>query len=86
MPKKPIIEIAYVCNGKDPDCTKEGCYFKNHGPCCHTRNIKYARHKHWTPKKYPERFDIYKSDYGGEMIVRYYEKTNLDKDKEVWTP
>lgn len=73
------IEVAYICNGKVRNCTKVGCYYKNHGPCMHTRNPRYAKNGTVTdPRKYPERFEHFKANHGEEVIIRYYERSNQD--------
>lgn len=70
-----VVEVAYICNGKDPSCREGGgCYYRmtngRRGPCVHTRDPKYAKYGKKDPKKYPERFDRYKAG----NVVRYYEK------------
>lgn len=76
---KSRTEIAYICTGKDRTCKKTGCYYKNHGPCMHTQNPKYARNGIVTdPKKHPERFEAFKANYNGETVIRYYERSNKD--------
>lgn len=75
MSSKKVYEVAYVCNGKDPDCCgKQGCYYVNQngrrGPCIHTTDPNYAKNKPVDPKKYPDRFD----KFSYEDHVRYYER------------
>ena len=74
MPKKSY-EVAYICNGKDPDCRKTGCYYKiqngRKGPCMHTTNPKYAKNKPLDPREHRDLFD--KFSYEGQ--VKYYERT-----------
>lgn len=73
-------EIAYLCTGKDRTCTKTGCYYKNHGPCMHTLNPRYARNGVETePKKHPERFEAFKASCDGQIVTRYYEKGGQDQ-------
>jgi len=76
---KPKAEIAYLCTGKDRTCEKTGCFFKNHGPCMHTMNPRYARNGVETkPEKHPERFEKFKANCGGQIVIRYYERSNQD--------
>lgn len=66
-----IIQVAYVCNGKDRSCRKDSCYYKNHGPCMHTLNPKYAKYGTVDdPKNHRERFDKFTC----ENMIRYYER------------
>lgn len=71
---KKTYEVAYICNGKDPNCKKTGCYYKiqngRRGPCMHTQNTKYAKNKIADPRADKDRFDRFR--YGDQ--VRYYEK------------
>lgn len=72
---KVNIEVAYICNGKDRSCTKDSCYYKNHGSCMHTTNPKYAKYGPVSnPRAYPDRFDKFRY----EVTVRYYERRNQD--------
>ena len=68
------VEVAYICNGKDPDCGKRGCYYRiengKRGPCMHTQDPKYAKYRPRDPKKHPDRFEKFKAG----NVVRYYEK------------
>lgn len=68
------VDVAYLCNGKDRSCTKESCYYKNHGSCMHTTSPKYARNRPIDPKKHPEKFDKYSVELYGIKRVRYYER------------
>lgn len=73
MPKKTY-EVAYICNGKDPNCRKTGCYYKiqngRRGPCMHTTDPKYAKNKPLNPKEHRDMFDRF--SHGDQ--VRYYER------------
>lgn len=76
MKNKDItVEVAYICNGKNPSCNNStGCFYKKtngiKGPCAHTRDKKYAKYSASDPKKHPERFEKYRNG----NIIRYYEK------------
>ena len=59
---KVEVDVAYLCNGKDRSCTKESCYYRNHGSCMHTTNPK------------SEKFDKYSVELYGIKRVRYYER------------
>lgn len=78
MKQKKVVEVAYICNGKNQDCKgKDSCYYQNsgrHGGCLHTMNTRYAKNKPVDPKKHPDRFDKFNS---GD-VVRYYEKYGLN--------
>lgn len=69
-------DVAWLCTGKDKSCTKDNCYYKNHGACVHTTNAKYARNGPIDPKKHPEKFDKYSVELYGIRRVRYYERSS----------
>lgn len=73
--EKRKVEVAWICNGKNRDCKKYGCFYKPphngiRGSCMHTTNPKYAKNRPRDPKRYPEYFDKFKY----ENNVRYYER------------
>lgn len=81
MAKKNVkTSVAYICNGRQPECKGQpGCYYNKvsgrPGPCLHTTDIRYAKHKKIDPKKDSDKFDKFTSvDKEGNKSVRYYEK------------
>lgn len=73
--KPTTYEIAWLCNGKNPECNKEPkCYYNVtnglRGGCAHTKNLKYALHKDRDPKKTPQWFDKFST----KQCTRYYER------------
>lgn len=86
MKKNQIIEVAYICNGKRPECKKNdgyggGCYYiqtnGRRGPCLNTTDVKYAKHPKLNPKKNPDRFDKFIfEEKDGTKRIKYYERVD----------
>ena len=73
--------VLYLCNGKNPNCSRTGCYFSfngpERGPCKRTTVPAYAKNGPCdNPRKHPERFEAVEVGKGHKMLIE------RDEEKE----